>query len=220
MKQDGIERRRFLSLAGASIALAACANRSMTTGGGNSQSAGSLSFGNRNGNSSAQNIPPAAYDPAAYQKLDQSAGSALGQLYASEANIRSLGAISAAVLVFPSISKGGFVIGGMYGDGALFVKRAIVDHYRVIAASAGLQAGIQTFSMALFFKDSNALRNFRMNSGAFDLGANVEYVLKGAGGASYGTSVATFHSPIQAVLFNQSGYMAGASLEGARFSRI
>ena len=59
--------------------------------------------------------------------------------------------IAKGILVFPSIIKGGFIIGGQYGEGALRVGGKTTGYYRSVAASYGLQAGAQSFGYALFF---------------------------------------------------------------------
>ncbi len=55
------------------------------------------------------------------------------------------------ILVFPSITKAGFIVGGQGGDGTLFEKGQVIAHYNSDAASVGLQAGVQTYGYALFF---------------------------------------------------------------------
>ena len=49
------------------------------------------------------------------------------------------------LLVFPDILKGGFVVAGQYGDGALRKNGKIVGYYRSLAASVGFQAGGETY---------------------------------------------------------------------------
>jgi lipid-binding SYLF domain-containing protein len=54
------------------------------------------------------------------------------------------------ILVFPGILKGGFVVGAYYGKGALLKNGETVGYYDTMAASYGLQAGVQTFGYVLF----------------------------------------------------------------------
>ncbi len=49
---------------------------------------------------------------------------------------------AAGILVFPKILKGGLIIGGQYGEGALFQNDAVKQYYSTAAASFGLQAGL------------------------------------------------------------------------------
>ena len=46
-------------------------------------------------------------------------------------------------LVFPSVYKGGFIIGGKYGKGALRVNGVTKYFYSMASASIGYQAGVQ-----------------------------------------------------------------------------
>ena len=62
-----------------------------------------------------------------------------------------MGEKAVAVLVFPGIVKGGFIVGGQYGEGALIQNGKTVGFYNTVAASYGLQAGLQKFGYALFF---------------------------------------------------------------------
>lgn len=61
-----------------------------------------------------------------------------------------------AVLVFPEILKAGFVWGGQRGEGALISHGHTVGYYKTVAASYGLQAGLQKFEYALFFMYNGA----------------------------------------------------------------
>ncbi len=45
---------------------------------------------------------------------------------------------AAGILVFPKILKGGLIIGGQYGEGALFQNDAVKQYYSTAAASFGL----------------------------------------------------------------------------------
>jgi lipid-binding SYLF domain-containing protein len=48
------------------------------------------------------------------------------------------------VLVFPSVIKAGFGVGGEYGEGALRIGGKTVDYYNTAAASIGFQIGAQS----------------------------------------------------------------------------
>jgi lipid-binding SYLF domain-containing protein len=48
-----------------------------------------------------------------------------------------------AVLVFPDVVKAGFIVGAQEGKGILFVHGKPNGRYRTVAASYGLQAGVQ-----------------------------------------------------------------------------
>jgi len=53
-----------------------------------------------------------------------------------------------AVLVFPDVMKAGFIIGAQGGQGILFNRGRPNGRYRTVAASYGLQAGVQRYGYA------------------------------------------------------------------------
>src|SRR5580700_11462116 len=79
------------------------------------------------------------------------ARTALNDLYIMNPKARNLGSRAVAVLVFPNITKGGFIIAGQRGKGALFGRNGTLGYFQSTAASYGFQAGIQQFGYALFF---------------------------------------------------------------------
>ena len=62
-----------------------------------------------------------------------------------------------AVLVFPDVVKAGFILGAQGGQGILFVHGQPRGRYRTVAASYGLQAGVQSYGYALFLMNQNAV---------------------------------------------------------------
>ena len=62
-----------------------------------------------------------------------------------------------AVLVFPDVVKAGFIFGAQGGKGILFVHGQPSGRYRTVAASYGLQAGVEKYGYALFFMNQRSL---------------------------------------------------------------
>ena len=122
------------------------------------------------------------------------------------------------VLIMPRVVKGGLIVGGAYGEGALRVDGATVGYYSVAAASFGLQAGVQTTKQALFFMTDAALERFRGADG-WEVGVDAEVTVPG-NGLNVGVDTTTERSPVIGVVFGQDGFLAGASLEGAKYSPI
>ena len=91
--------------------------------------------------------------------------SELESLYATPPEARTLAAKARAILVFPEIVKGGFIVAGQYGDRALRKGGKTVAYYRSVAASYGFQAGVQAFSDALFFMDEESLSYLAKSEG-------------------------------------------------------
>ncbi len=72
------------------------------------------------------------------------------------------------VLVFPSVVKAGFGIGGEYGEGALRIRGRTVDYYNMVSASIGFQLGVQERSVIILFMTPEALDQFRRTAGLED----------------------------------------------------
>jgi lipid-binding SYLF domain-containing protein len=98
---------------------------------------------------------------ASAREIDREVNQSLRTLYATLPKARDLAKHAKAILVFPRIVKAGLIVGGQGGDGALRVNGRTVGYYNIAAASFGLQAGVQTFSYALFFMNDAALSIFR-----------------------------------------------------------
>ena len=150
--------------------------------------------------------------------ISRDSWAALERLYAKEPRARSLGAKARAILVFPTITKAGLLLGGQYGEGALIEGNKVTGYYSIAAASFGLQFGAQTFSYALFFMKDAALDYLHKSDGwAFGSGPSV-VVLDQGKAASLNTTTLT--QDVYAIPFGQSGLMAGIGLEGSKISHL
>lgn len=67
--------------------------------------------------------------------LDRSARTVLNQLAASNANAKKLNEKAIATLVFPVVTKAGFIVGGQYGDGVLLREGRPVAYYNTAGGS-------------------------------------------------------------------------------------
>jgi len=155
---------------------------------------------------------------ASAAEINRDVDRALQILYAKDPDARKLTTRAKAVLVFPSIVKAGFLFGAQYGDGAMREKGKTVGYYNTVAASYGLQAGVQVFGYALFFMTDSAL-TYLANSGGFELGVGPSIVVLDTGAARALTTT-TAQSDMYAIFFDQRGLMAGLGLQGSKISRI
>ncbi len=163
-------------------------------------------------------LAPSPTIAASGAQIDRDVDTALAKLYESNGDARELGAQAKAVLVFPSIVKAGFLFGAQYGEGALRQQRATTGYYNTVAASYGLQAGVQKFGYVLFFMNDSALK-YLADSGGFEVGVGPSIVVIDTGKARALTTT-TARKDIYAVFFDQKGLMAGAGLQGTKISRI
>src|SRR5215472_2118144 len=89
---------------------------------------------------------------------------------------------SAGYAVFPTVAKGGFIVGGAGGDGVLFVGGKPVGTANMGQASIGLQLGGQTYSEIIFFENPSTLSDFK--NGHFQLDAQATAVAISAGASA------------------------------------
>jgi lipid-binding SYLF domain-containing protein len=157
-------------------------------------------------------------EAASAREINRGATAALENLYAKSPGARALADKAKAILVFPEIVKGGFIIAGQYGDGALRKGGKTVAYYRSLAASYGLQAGVQTFGYALFFLDDESLAYLAKSRG-WELGMGPSIVIVDEGLAK-NLSTTTLQKGVYAFIFDQKGLMAGIGLQGTKITRI
>jgi len=151
-------------------------------------------------------------------EINHGATAALESLYADSPGARALADKAKAILVFPEIVKGGFIIAGQYGDGVLRKGGKPVAYYRSLAASYGLQAGVQSFGYALFFLDDQSLSYLNKSRG-WELGTGPSLVIVDEGFAK-NLSTTTLQKGVYAFIFDQKGLMAGIGLQGTKITRI
>jgi len=151
-------------------------------------------------------------------EINRDARNALQKLYVRSASAKILGEKAKAILVFPGITKGGFMVGGQYGEGALIEGGKVVAHYSTVSISYGLQIGIQRYGYALFFLTDSALKYLNRSDG-WELGTGPSIVVVNAGAAG-GISTTTAQSDVYAFFFSQKGLMAGLGLHGTKITKI
>jgi lipid-binding SYLF domain-containing protein len=157
-------------------------------------------------------------DSQGASRIDGRVDSALSFMFNEVRGSEELSYSARGMLVMPLVTEAGFGVGGSYGRGALRINGATVDYYSTAAASFGFQIGAQQFAHTLFFMTEEALSDFRTSTG-WGVGADIQYAVSSRGG-NLGIDSTTLSSPVIAVVYGQAGLIAGASLEGQRYSRI
>jgi lipid-binding SYLF domain-containing protein len=76
--------------------------------------------------------------------------------------------------IFPTVGKGGIVVGGAYGEGRVYRGDMSTGDVSLLQLNIGFQLGGQTYSEIIFFQDKSAFDNF--TSGSFSLGAQASAV--------------------------------------------
>lgn len=155
---------------------------------------------------------------ATAREIDAEATRALNMLYKTTPGTKALADRAKGVLIFPSIVKAGFLVGGQFGDGALRKKGRTVAYYRSLAASYGFQAGAQSFGYVLFFMDDDSLRYLDQSDG-WELGSGPSLVMLDKGFGK-NLSTTTLQKGVYAYIFDQKGLMGGIGLQGSKITRI
>lgn len=92
--------------------------------------------------------------------------------------------------VFPTIGKGGFVLGGAYGTGQVYRRGQVTGKTSLIKATIGFQLGGQAFSQIIFFQDQRDYNEFTSGNFEFDAAASAVAITAGVQ-ARAGTDGAT-----------------------------
>ena len=135
--------------------------------------------------------------------------------------------------VFPTIGKGGFVVGGSYGKGQVYRGGKVTGETSLIKASIGFQAGGQAFSEMIFFEDKRAYDEFTSGNFEFDATASAVAITAGVeakGGTEGATASATagpatgaqaqtnYHKGMVVFTHAKGGLMYEAAIGGQKFS--
>ena len=161
---------------------------------------------------------PGPAEAASAVEIDTKVRTALEHLYTKNAVAKILAETAVGVLVFPDVVKGGLLIGGQFGDGALLKGSDVTRYYRTVAASYGLQAGMQSYGYALFFMNDAALDYLNRSSG-WEVGIGPTLVVMDEG-RSGSFSTTTAKDDIYAFFFDQRGLMAGIGIQGSKISKF
>lgn len=150
--------------------------------------------------------------------LEADASAALKHLYATSPSAKALGETAVGVLVFPSVTRLGFIVGAQGGDGVLYQKGKVAGYYNTGAMSVGLQAGIQSYGYALFFM-TPADMNYLKAAKGWSIGVGPTIVIADAGTAK-DVSTLTGQQGVYGFIFDQKGLMAGMGLTGQKINKI
>jgi lipid-binding SYLF domain-containing protein len=89
--------------------------------------------------------------------------------------------------IFPTVGKGGLVVGAAHGTGHVYARGHRIGHVTMNQLSVGFQAGGEAYSEIIFFKDKDALDIFTGGNFEFSADAGV-IVITAAADGSVGTT--------------------------------
>ena len=143
--------------------------------------------------------------------MKEDADTALAKAQATDWTLADLVRASYGYAVFPSVGKGGFGLGGAYGQGILYEHGAFVGYCDLTQASIGFQLGGQTYTEIIIFENKEAVDYFKSGSFAFDAQVTAVALKSGASAnAKYSGGVAIF-------TMDEGGLMYEASVGGQKF---
>lgn len=152
------------------------------------------------------------------EELDAETNQALDALFAESSAAKELAEKAQGILVFPSITKGGLIVGGEYGEGALRVDGKTEGYYSSASGSIGLQIGVSSRSLVFMYMTEEALEKF-MNADGWEAGVDADVTVVEAG-ATGSLDTTTAQNPVIAFNFGEEGLMAGVSVEGTKVTKL
>jgi lipid-binding SYLF domain-containing protein len=155
---------------------------------------------------------------AAREVLDAEVNVALDDLYSRSETAKDLGQRAVGILVFPRVYKGGFWLGGAFGDGALRVQGQTVQYYRTTGLSFGLLLGGQVQTQVVMFMTPEALTSFRASEN-WQAGVDGSIALINIG-AGKTVDTETTKESIVGFIFGNKGLMYDLSFKGAKYWKI
>lgn len=119
---------------------------------------------------------------------------------------------SAAYVVFPTVAKGGFGVGGARGKGYVYQHSRVIGSSTLTQLTFGIQAGGQAYSEVIFLRDEAALENFKRGKLKLDAQASaVALTERVSADLPYRNGVAIITMP-------EGGLMYEASVGGQELS--
>ena len=146
-----------------------------------------------------------------YKKLQPEVDAAIESFKKADAGLADLFKKAVGYAVFPSVGKGGLVVGGAHGHGYVYEAGKLIGYTSITQVTVGAQVGGQEYSQVIFFETKEVLAKFKQ--GGYSMNAQVSAVVAAEGAsknAKYVDGVMVFTKAKQ-------GLMAEASVGGQKF---
>ncbi|HTL54676.1 MAG TPA: lipid-binding SYLF domain-containing protein [Candidatus Limnocylindrales bacterium] len=146
------------------------------------------------------------------EMLEKEADLTIQKFKAADPDLQKFFGNSAGYAVLPSITKGGWFLGGAYGRGIMYEKGKPIGYVDTTHATIGLQWGGQAFSEIVFLETPEAVENLKY--GKIKISGSVSAVAAKAGASKavdYADHVAVF-------TLGEGGLMLEGAVGGQKFS--
>jgi lipid-binding SYLF domain-containing protein len=115
---------------------------------------------------------------------------------------------SAGYAVFPSVGRGGLIIGGQHGHGLAYAKGKVVGEVTLTEINFGAQIGGESFYEVIFFETAQNMEDLKESKTRLSAQVNAVAAANGAAKtAKYDQGIVVFTLP-------RSGLMAQATVGG------
>lgn len=123
-----------------------------------------------------------------------------------------------AVAIFPNVAKAGFIVGGQYGDGVVFVKDGKGGwkgpaFMTIVGGSFGYQIGLESVGLVLVITNQKGLLAFTGGK-SFKLGADIDVAAGPIGRRASASTDTRFKAAIYSYSIAQ-GLFAGVGIDGS-----
>ena len=152
------------------------------------------------------------FEPDVNNRMELDVQRAIIDIKKADPGIQTFFDNAAGFAVFPSVGKGGFVVGGAYGKGLVIVNELVDGYTTMSQATIGLQAGGQKYSQFIFFRDHIALEHFKR--GNWEAGAQASAVAITAGASAD----ANYDGGVVVFTHSNGGLMFEGSVGGQKFT--
>ena len=162
-------------------------------------------------------LPVSSYAATAGE-IDASVNASLNRFVNEVKGAKEFLNAAQGVLIIPKVIQGGLVVGAEYGEGALRISGKTVGYYNIASASFGYQIGGEQKDIIVVFMDKTVLNKFR-NSQNWKAGVDAKVTLINVG-VDESISTLKIKQPVVGFVFGQKGLMAGATIEGSKFTKM
>jgi len=136
------------------------------------------------------------------QEAIQEANEALQEFYERDEGIKKLVTGAYGYAVYPSVGKGGAVVGGAHGDGIVYEKGTPIGGSTLTQVDVGFQLGGQKYRELVLFENESAFKNFIEGKFKLSAQATAVAVSKGASAdAAYRDHVMIFTMAVGGLMF-------------------
>lgn len=151
------------------------------------------------------------------QSINSAADATLTRLYEQSADSRNIVQGAHAVLIFPEVLSGAFVVGFQHGVGVLRANGKNQGYYTSTGGSIGFQAGAQSKALVIAFTDAESYQKF-LKSNGWTIGVDATVAVANIG-ANGSIDTQTARQPVVAFVLNNGGLMAGVAVDGTRIAK-